>query len=57
MILCVCNALREDDVRAAARSGATCPNSAYRSLGRRPKCGTCVPAAREVIAAERAQQI
>ncbi|MCC7393636.1 MAG: (2Fe-2S)-binding protein [Sphingomonadaceae bacterium] len=57
MILCVCNALREDDVRAAARSGATCPNSAYRSLGRRPKCGTCVPAARELIAAERTQRI
>lgn len=55
MIVCVCNALRETDVRKAARGGASCPGSAYRSLGRRPKCGQCFPFAREVIAAERAQ--
>lgn len=54
MILCVCNALREADVRDAARRGATCPASAYRALGRKAKCGQCVPAARTLINEERA---
>jgi bacterioferritin-associated ferredoxin len=54
MILCVCNALREADVRAAVREGASCPKSAYRALGRKPKCGQCVPYARTVVDTERA---
>lgn len=54
MILCVCNALREADVRAAVRSGATCPMTAYKALGSKPKCGTCVPAARTIVNEERA---
>lgn len=54
MILCVCNALREADVRDAVREGATCPMSAYARLGRKPKCGQCVPAARTLIDATRA---
>lgn len=54
MVVCVCNAIRECDVRKAARSGAECPNSAYRSLGRRPQCGQCFPFARQIIAAEQA---
>jgi bacterioferritin-associated ferredoxin len=54
MIVCVCNALGEKEVRAAARQGASCPNSAYAFHGRRPRCGQCFPFAREVIAAERA---
>ena len=54
MIVCVCNAIRESEVRRAARSGATCPTSAYRACGgRKPRCGQCLPFAREVIAAER----
>lgn len=54
MVVCVCNAIREKDVRQAARSGATSPCSAYAQLGRRARCGQCVPFAREIIAAERA---
>lgn len=53
MILCVCNALREADVRAAVRGGATCPFSAYKALGSKPKCGQCVPAARTLVNEER----
>jgi bacterioferritin-associated ferredoxin len=52
MIVCVCNALRESDVRRAARDGAACPTSAYRCFGAKPRCGQCFPFAREVIAAE-----
>jgi bacterioferritin-associated ferredoxin len=54
MIVCICNAIRESDVRQAARDGASCPGSAYRRFGRKPRCGQCLPFAREVIAAERA---
>lgn len=54
MIVCNCNAIRERDVREAARQGHADPLSAYRSMGRRPRCGQCIPFAREVIAAERA---
>ena len=52
MIVCVCNAIREREVRQAARNGATCPNSAYRACGRKPRCGQCFSFAREIIAAE-----
>jgi bacterioferritin-associated ferredoxin len=54
MVVCVCNAIREKDVRAAARGGAMSPCAAYAALGRRPRCGQCVPFAREIIAQERA---
>ncbi|WP_084718144.1 (2Fe-2S)-binding protein [Sphingomonas sanxanigenens] len=54
MVVCICNAIRERDVRAAARQGASCPKAAYATMGLRPKCGQCVPFAREIIAEERA---
>ena len=52
MVVCHCNALREREVREAARSGAQCPMSAYASLGAKPKCGQCLSFARELIAEE-----
>jgi len=54
MVVCICNAIREKDVRAAVRNGCADPLSAYASLGRRPRCGQCVPFAREIIAHEQA---
>jgi bacterioferritin-associated ferredoxin len=54
MIVCVCNAIRECQVRKAARDGAACPTSAYAAYGRRPRCGQCFSFAREIIGAERA---
>lgn len=54
MVVCVCNALREADVRQAARNGAISACEAYRALGRQPKCGRCVPYARKIIDEERA---
>ena len=43
MIVCVCNAITETEVRDAARAGATCPEAAYARHG----CDTtgAVPAA------------
>jgi bacterioferritin-associated ferredoxin len=54
MIVCVCNAIRESQLRQVAREGASCPSSAYAACGRRPRCGQCFSFAREIIAAERA---
>ncbi|WP_380873872.1 bacterioferritin-associated ferredoxin [Sphingomonas sp. DBB INV C78] len=54
MVVCVCNAIREKDVRQAARAGYESPCQAYASMGRRARCGQCVPFAREIIASERA---
>ena len=53
MIVCVCNAIREDEIRACARRGAPSPEIAYRSLGCEVQCGTCLCHAQEVIDEER----
>ena len=53
MIVCNCNALRDTQVRAAARvTRSNCPINAYAHLGCKPKCGQCLPYAREVLAKE-----
>lgn len=54
MVVCVCNAIRERDVREAVKHGCADPMSAYASMGRRPRCGQCIPFARRIIADERA---
>ncbi len=54
MVVCVCNAIRERDVREAARDGARSPGKAYEKLGCRLQCGQCVPFARSIISQERA---
>ena len=53
MILCSCNAIREDEVRAAARRGCPCPDSAFRSLGCEFQCGSCRDFAEDIIVEER----
>jgi bacterioferritin-associated ferredoxin len=53
MIVCVCNAIREDELRAVARQGAPCARTAYKSLGCEIQCGTCLPSAKDVIQEER----
>lgn len=54
MVVCICNAIREKDIRAAVRDGAETPSRAYAMMGRRARCGQCVSFAREVILSERA---
>lgn len=49
MIVCSCNAIREDEVRAAARRGSSCPEAAYRSLGREAQCRCCLSFAQEIM--------
>jgi bacterioferritin-associated ferredoxin len=53
VIVCNCNALRDSQVRAAARATRNpCPISVFAHLGCKPKCGQCLSHAREVVARE-----
>ncbi|MDM8009525.1 MAG: (2Fe-2S)-binding protein [Parasphingorhabdus sp.] len=52
MVVCVCNAIKEKDLRAAVRSGADRPSKVYAQLGRKPKCGQCLAFARTIIQSE-----
>jgi len=54
MVVCICNALRENQVRDAARAGSATPACAYRSLGAKIRCGQCIPFAREIMQSARA---
>ena len=49
MIVCMCNALGEAQVREATRAGSRRPACAYARLGCKPKCGQCLPFARQVM--------
>ena len=49
MIVCVCNAITEDELRDLARSGARSPEEAYQLLGNEPQCGSCLCHAQELI--------
>jgi bacterioferritin-associated ferredoxin len=49
MIVCSCNAIREDEIRTATRRGCRSPESAYASLGCEAQCGTCLCYAQEII--------
>lgn len=54
LVVCVCNAIRESQVRDAARAGSVTPCQMYQALGRPPKCGQCAVVARAIIDEERA---
>ena len=53
MIVCVCNAIREEELRSEARKGAACPLETFKALGYEPQCGSCLDCAQEVIDEER----
>jgi len=53
MFICVCNAIKESELRDAAR---VCPGNAesvYAALGKKPNCGQCLEEADDMIAEER----
>ena len=56
MIVCVCNAITEAEVREAARSGSRTPEQAYAALECEPQCGCCLDYAQEIIDQERGKQ-
>lgn len=56
MIVCVCNAITEKELRELARAGARTPEEAYAKLGHEPQCGSCLCYADELIAEERSKR-
>jgi bacterioferritin-associated ferredoxin len=55
VIVCVCNALRESQVRAKARVCGGSVGQVYAQLGCKPQCCQCLPFARDVIRDERSR--
>jgi len=53
MIVCVCNAITEDELRELARAGARTPEEAYAALGTEPQCGSCLSYAQDLIDKQR----
>lgn len=49
MIVCVCNALNEQELRETARDGARTPEKAFAELGCEPQCGSCLRYVHEII--------
>lgn len=53
MYVCICNAIRESELRRVARH---CPGDAeacYAALGKRPNCGSCLADADDILIEER----
>ena len=53
MIVCVCNAISETEVRAAAARGCRSPEAAYATYDCEPQCGCCLDYAQDIIDDER----
>lgn len=57
MFVCVCNAIREKDLRAAARSCAGPAESLYAALGKLPQCRQCLDEADQIVADARCRRL
>ena len=53
MYVCICNAIRETELRDCARACEGDAESIYTALGRPPQCRQCIEEAEDVIAHER----
>ena len=53
MYVCVCNAIRENELRHAARREEGDVAAVYESIGCQVQCGMCVEEAAEIIVEER----
>lgn len=49
MYICLCNALTDHHVHAAAQAGASRPSEIYRACGCAAQCGTCSATVRRII--------
>jgi len=54
MYVCICNAIRETDLRAAATYYSGDADAVYRALGQTPQCCQCLDEAAEILTQERA---
>ncbi|MCB2047606.1 MAG: ferredoxin [Novosphingobium sp.] len=54
MYICICNAIKEADLREVARCCAGNAEDLYRKLGREPMCYQCIDEAERVVEDARA---
>ncbi|MFC0204240.1 (2Fe-2S)-binding protein [Novosphingobium soli] len=52
MYVCICNAIRETELRCAARRCRGDAEAIYGALGRTPQCRQCLDEAEDIIADE-----
>lgn len=52
MYVCICNGIREKDVKKAVNSGATTVGRVFKSQGCKAECAQCVNCIRNVIDSE-----
>lgn len=53
MYICICNAIRETDLRRAAAQNSGDAEAIYACLGKRPNCGQCLEDANAIVSEER----
>jgi bacterioferritin-associated ferredoxin len=53
MYICICNAIRESDLRSAARGQNGDVEALYQKLGHQPRCRKCLIMAQQIVATER----
>jgi bacterioferritin-associated ferredoxin len=51
--VCICNAIRETELRAAAHCCSGEADEVYTALGRPPQCRQCLDDAADILAEER----
>ncbi|MGF7154655.1 (2Fe-2S)-binding protein [Novosphingobium gossypii] len=54
MYVCICNAIRETELRCAARRCRGNAEAIYGAIGRPPQCRQCLDEAEDIIADEHA---
>ena len=53
MYTCVCNAIKESELREAARTHKGDVDMVYAMLGKQPQCGQCLDEAATILIEER----
>ena len=54
MYICICNAIKERDLRSKARTTAGTAEQLYAALGHAPQCRQCLDEAEHIVFEERA---
>jgi bacterioferritin-associated ferredoxin len=57
MYVCICNAIRECELRKAARGCEGDAEKVYAKLGKRPNCGQCLSDADAILQSERCELV
>jgi len=55
MYVCICNALKDKELAAAAQKECVSVGEVFRRCGTRPQCGKCLPDVAKIIEDERHQ--